>query len=209
MSYSDQDRTFALAGIYQAASLVQQIARRGLADSEAMSSSIHSLFQIDASSVTEVFGGLQGITHGLRELYRQLSGEVRRDNELTGYLLSLIQLERKLSNQSDRLSRIQEGIQQTKARLIHFPELHSNILASLAEIYAKNISTLQPRIMVSGEPVYLQNPDNVYRIRSLLLAGIRAAMLWRQTGGRRRQVIFNRKRYTEQAKHLLNSIVTD
>jgi high frequency lysogenization protein len=203
MSYSDQDRTLALAGIYQAASLVQQIARRGIADSEAMASSVHSLFQIDTPSVADVFGGIQGVRYGLRQLSKQLGSQVTRDNEITGYLLSLIHLQRKLSRQRDSIQQIRQGILQTKQRLAHFSELHPNILAALAEIYTNHISTLQPRIMVSGEPVYLQNPDNVNRIRSLLLAGIRAAILWWQTGGRRRQVLFNRSRYTEQAIALL------
>jgi high frequency lysogenization protein len=203
MSYSDQDRTLALAGIYQAACLVQQIARRGVADSEAISSSVHSLFQIDAASVVDVFGGVAGVAFGLRQLARQLDGQVRRDNEITGYLLNLVHLQRKLSRDPERMQKIQQGILQSRERLTHFPELHPNILAALADIYVNNISTLQPRIMVSGEPVYLHNPDNINRIRSLLLAGVRSALLWWQTGGRRRQILFNRKRYVEQAKALL------
>lgn len=204
MKYSDLDRTMALGGIYQAASLVQQIAHRGIADTQAMTASINSLFHLNPTSVDEVFAGPDGIKQGLRELNKQLSGEVRRDNELTGYLLSLIQLERKLSNHDKKMQQIKQGIELAQARLTHFPSLHSNILASLAEIYTENISNLQPRIMVKGEPVYLQNPDNINRIRSLLLAGIRAAILWRQTGGRRREFLFARKTYVEQAKRLLN-----
>ena len=203
MNYDVRDRTLAFAGIYQAASLVQQIARRGLVDSAAMEASIHSLFQIDAESVSDVFGGMEGVTLGLRQLYRQLGGENKRDNELTGYLLGLIQLERKLMRQPHRVQELQSGIQATKAKLTHFPELHGNILAALAELYLTNISSMQPRIMVNGEPVYLQNPDNVNKIRSLLLAGIRSAILWRQTGGRRRQLLFNRNVYLSQAKQLL------
>jgi high frequency lysogenization protein len=203
MSYSNQDRTLALAGVYQAVYLVQQIARRGVADSEAIASSVHSLFQIDAPSVGDVFGGVAGVGFGLRQLTRQLGGEVRRDNEITGYLLNLVHLQRKLARDPGRMEKIQHGILQTKERLAHFPPLHTNILAALADIYVNNISNLQPRIMVSGEPVYLHNPDNINRIRALLLAGIRAAMLWWQTGGRRRQILFNRNRYVEQAKTLL------
>lgn len=206
MKYSDLDRTIALGGIYQAVSLVQQIAQRGIADSDAMAGSINSLFQLNPVGVAEVFGEPDGVKQGLRILYKQLSGEVQRDNELTGYLLSLIQLERKLSKDDNKMQLIKQGIEQTQARLIHFSTLHSNILASLAEIYTQNISNLQPRIMVKGEPVYLQNPDNINRIRSLLLAGIRAAILWRQTGGRRRTFLFARKTYVEQAKRLLNQL---
>ena len=206
MNYQDGDRTIALSGIYQAASLVQQVARRGLASTDSITANIHSLFQLDANSVADVYGGVDGIAPGLRLTHRQLSGAEARDDELTRYLLGLIQLERKLSNHRDRLEKIRSGITETAARLIHFPATHSNILGALADIYAENISTLKPRIMVSGEPVYLQNNDNVNRIRALLLSGVRAAMLWRQTGGRRRQLLFSRKSYIESCKGLLDKL---
>ncbi|MCG7951608.1 MAG: high frequency lysogenization protein HflD [Candidatus Thiodiazotropha endolucinida] len=209
MQYRDSDRAIALSGIYQAANLVQQVARRGLVDADSIAANIHSLFQIDAESVQDVYGGLEGITHGLRLTYRQLSGEEARDDELTRYLLGLIQLERKLSRHLDRLERIKHGITTIAQRLAHFPATHSNILGALAEIYADNISQLSPRIMVSGEPVYLQNNDNVNKIRALLLSGIRAATLWRQTGGRRRQLLFVRKRYIQACRELLDDLHQD
>ncbi|MCU7812011.1 MAG: high frequency lysogenization protein HflD [Candidatus Thiodiazotropha sp. (ex Notomyrtea botanica)] len=206
MKYNDNDRAIALAGLFQACHLAQQVAHKGMADAQALTGNIHSLFQVDTAQVLDVFGSLQNLTPGLRLAHRQLSGSEPRDNELTRYLLSLVQLERKLIGDAERLESISEGIKNTAARLPHFPQTHSNILASLADIYAENISTLQPRIMVSGEHVYLQNPDNVNRIRALLLAGIRAAMLWRQMGGRRRQLLFNRKRVVTTLHGLLDSL---
>ncbi|MGD8912648.1 MAG: high frequency lysogenization protein HflD [Candidatus Thiodiazotropha sp.] len=206
MKYRDCDRAIALSGIYQAASLVQQVARRGLVNADSIAANIHSLFQIDAKSVADVYGGLEGIAPGLRLTYRQLGGIEARDDELTRYLLGLVQLERKLSSHLDRLERIKGSITSITQRLNYFPATHSNILGALAEIYADNISQLSPRIMVSGEPVYLQNSDNVNKIRALLLSGIRAATLWRQTGGKRRHLLFVRKRYTEACKQLLDGL---
>ncbi|PVV15446.1 MAG: lysogenization regulator HflD [gamma proteobacterium symbiont of Ctena orbiculata] len=206
MKYRDSDRAIALSGIYQAASLVQQVARRGLVNADSIAANIQSLFKIDADSVADVYGGVDGVAPGLRLAYRQLSGEETRDNELTRYLLALVQLERKLNNHLERLERIKEGINTIAARLPHFPATHSNILGALAEIYAENISQLSPRIMVSGEPVYLQNNDNVDKIRALLLSGIRAATLWRQTGGRRRELLFVRRRYTNACRQLLDDL---
>ncbi|MCU7844930.1 MAG: high frequency lysogenization protein HflD [Candidatus Thiodiazotropha sp. (ex Monitilora ramsayi)] len=206
MKYSDNDRATALAGLFQACHLAQQVAHKGLADAQALSANIHSLFQIETQQTLDAFGTLQNLAPGLRLAHRQLSGNEPRDNELTRYLLGLVQLERKLKADGTRLERIRQGIENTTAKLTHFPETHSNILASLAEIYAENISTLQPRIMVSGEPVYLQNADNVNRIRALLLSGIRAAMLWRQTGGRRRQLLFNRKPVIAALERLLDTL---
>ncbi|MET0091074.1 MAG: DUF489 family protein, partial [Candidatus Thiodiazotropha sp.] len=41
MKYQDSDRAMALAGIYQAASLVQQVARRGMPHSDSFAANIH------------------------------------------------------------------------------------------------------------------------------------------------------------------------
>ncbi len=206
MKYTDEEQAIALAGLFQACHLVQQVARKGLTEPGALNASLHSLFQIDTERVVDAFGGLAQIAPGLRLAFRQLSGAEPRDNELTRYLLSVVQLERKLSHHPERLQRISRGMRTTGERLTHFPQTHSNILAALADIYAENLSTLQPRIMISGDPVYLQNPDHVNRIRALLLSAIRAAMLWRQIGGRRRQLLFSRRRVVNALKRLLDRL---
>jgi high frequency lysogenization protein len=204
--HSEQDRTLALAGICQAARLAQQIGRRGMADTGAMATCIHSLFQRDAESVEAVYGGLAGLASGLQQLYAQLEGSSGRDLELTRHLIALIQLERRLSANPEMLEQIARGLSSATERLEHFPMLHNNILAQLADLYSTTISTLQPRIIVRGEALHLQNPDNQHKIRALLLAGIRSARLWRQVGGRRRQLLLHRRRIMEQSRLLLQRI---
>lgn len=206
MSYSDQDRMIALAGIYQAAWCAQGIGRRGMADSEAMATCIRSIFRTEAEDVPAVFDSAKGIAPGLRQFVNQLEGGKRRDIDLTRNVIALLQLERKLADGNTMLSQIAEGIESTRARLEHFHLLHSNILARLADIYSRTISTLQPRVMVRGEVLHLQNPDNVSKIRALLLAGIRAARLWHQVGGRRRHILLRRRRMLETARAMLNEI---
>lgn len=201
---SDRARCIALAGVFQAAHLAAQIAEQGMADTRAMEASIHSLFKIDADSVEDVYAGLEGIDTGLRLIQRQL-GEKRADNiRVTQYVITLLHLERKLSRNPTIQAQIREGIELASGRTEHFHQLHTNIIAQLADIYSNSISNLQPRIMVQGDPLHLQNSENVNRIRALLLAGIRAAMLWRQCGGNRWQIILKRKRLAEQARRLLH-----
>lgn len=203
---TDNERLIALAGIYQAAYLTQQVARRGMADTEALEASIYSLFQTDAESVAAVYGGPEGVASGLQHLCNQLASLNQKDIEITRYVLSLIQLERKLSNNREMLQHIGDGIKTVSGRLDHFSMLHENIMTQLANLYAETISTLQPRIMVNGEPAHLENSDNTNKIRALLLSGIRAAMLWRQCGGTRLQVLLGRRRLLRQAHELLDSI---
>ncbi len=203
---SDRERCIALAGVFQAADMAAKIAEQGIVDTRSMEASIHSLFKIDAESVEQVYGGLQGVESGLRLIQQQL-GEKRTDNVLvTQYVIALLHLERKLIKNSAMQQQIQQGIRLAERRVEHFHLLHPNIIAQLADIYTQSISTLKPRIMVKGDPLHLQNPDNVNRIRSLLLAGIRSAMLWRQCGGGRWQVLLGRKKIAEQSRRLLHII---
>jgi high frequency lysogenization protein len=73
----------------------------------------------------------------------------------------------------------------------------------LASVYTDTISTLQPRIMVKGEESVLRNVDSQNMIRALLLAGMRATVLWKQCGGSRIRLIFQRRRILETCRLLL------
>jgi high frequency lysogenization protein len=203
LEHNHRDRCIALAALFQATHLVARIARHGSPDPAATEASIYSLFQIDSDSTETIYGGIQGLTVGLKRLQSHLTGKVNNDVETSRYVIALLHLERKLMKQKDMVNKIGKGIELATQRLDHFPMLHENILAQLADIYAETISTLQPRIMVQGEPLHLQNQDNINMIRALLLAGIRAALLWRQCGGSRRQLLFGRKKIAATVEQLL------
>jgi len=203
MAYTDQDKLMALAGIYQAALCVQQIARHGRVDTEAMEPCVYSLFQTDADSVPDIFGAPGSLSLGVTGLMRQLTGKEPRELELTRYAVALLRLERVLSGRNEVVDAIGSGIEEAQAMLEHFAMLHPNLLAHLADVYSRTISHLQPRIMVQGDPRFLQIPDNQNRIRALLLAGIRSAWLWRQVGGSRWNILFGRKRLLAAARDYL------
>ena len=201
--HSESDRTLALAGVYQGAALAQQIGRKGLCDSQAMEASIYSLFQIDADDVPSVYGKAGAVATGARQIVAQITGQPERDMELTRYVVSLMRHERNLANRRDMLAEIGSRISGAAAARGDLPLLDREVLAGLAGIYADTISKLEPRIIVRGNPLYLQNPENQDRVRSLLLAGIRSAMLWRQTGGSRRQMLLGRRKLLDAARAYL------
>ena len=60
--------------------------------------------------------------------------------------------------------------------------------------------------MVHGAQIHLAKPDNANRIRALLLAGIRAARLWRQSGGSRLRLLLRRKLLLQEARRTLASL---
>lgn len=191
----------AFAGICQAAFLVQKVARDGNCDEASLRESLSSVLVTDPKQPLEVFGSHLAIRDGYRALVEQLGADGSQKNaELTRYVVSLIALERKLAKRKDILNMLGERIGQIGRQQQHFDLLDEQILANMASIYSDLISPIGPRIQVAGTPLFLQQPLVQHKVRALLLAGIRAAVLWRQLGGSRTQIIFARKKMVELAK---------
>lgn len=205
MSRSLHDRTLALAGLCQAASLVQQVAHNGTCDNTALETCLRSLFATNADTTLDVYGGeLNDLRPGLDTLSTVLAQQSRpEDVEILRYVLNLIHLESKLRRRSDMLDVIASRIDQARHTASHFGYTHSNLIGNLASIYGDTISTFRLRIQVSGNPQILQREENAAKVRALLLAGIRSAVLWRQSGGHRWQLIFARKKVIGHARELL------
>lgn len=204
MAHDNQERVTALAGVYQAIACVVRISRTGSADTTAMEPCIYSILQTDAPTVNDVYGPPGALANGARQIIAQLTGRPERDLELTRYVVTVLKLERTLARRPKMLASIGSGIEAAEQKREHFALLHPNLLAHLAEIYSDSISHLQPRILVRGESLHLQNPDNQNRIRALLLAAIRSAMLWRQVGGTRLQLLFGHKSILQEARRYLD-----
>lgn len=194
MKYSTQDQAAALAGVFQAATLVDQLARTGQWSEEALLPSIHSIFVTSPNNVAEVYDGFDRLAMGKKTLAAVIS----RDNsavsgDVIRYGLAMIHLEKKLSRNKKMLNTIGERLGKTREQVNHFGLLHDNVISSLASIYLDTLSTFKTRITVAGDTRYLQNQTNANRIRAILLAGIRSATLWRQCGGSRWHLFISRK----------------
>lgn len=200
------NQAIALAGIAQAAALAQQLATTGRADEDALEASITSILKVDSDNVLDVYNGLPGVKLGITELASQLTGHRIANPEQARYAASLVFLERQLRNRPEMLRTISAGIDKATGQTEHFGLLHENVLASLGDLYHSTISTLKPRIMVNGQEEYLSNPAIVNKIRSILLSGIRSAMLWRQCGGSRWRFILFRKKLQDELERLLKQL---
>ncbi|MDE2270518.1 MAG: high frequency lysogenization protein HflD [Xanthomonadaceae bacterium] len=198
-------RVLALAGVFQALSLVRELAHHGDCDTEAMQASLASVFKLESDSAADVFGGNQGVRLGLRVLVEQVEGN-DRDLPLFHMLVNVMKLERDLARHPDVNRRLGEGLAGMERQLQHFPVTHPTIIARLADLYSADLSGLKPRVTVVGNPLYLQQPVQARRVRALLLAAIRAAVLWRQLGGRRRHLLFRPKREVMIARGMLTGV---
>ena len=172
-----------------------------------MSTSTVSILVVDDEPDLRTLYELTLLREGYRAIVEQLGNSSTPKNaELTRYVVSLVALERKLAGRRDVLNMLGERINQVKRQLHHFELLDEPVLANLASIYSELISPIGPRIQVAGTPLYLQQPLVQHKVRALLLAGIRATVLWRQVGGRRRHILFARRKMVEAARHTLNHL---
>jgi len=199
------DITLALAGICQSARLVQQLAHEGNCAKEEMTVSLRSLLEMNPASTLAVYGNNEGnLKMGLETLMGVLNANRQGlGAELTRYVLSLMVLERKLHAKKASMDQLGQRIDQLDRQLAHFDLESEQMLSSLAAIYVDIVSPVGPRIQVVGSPAILQNTQIQAKVRAVLLAGIRATVLWQQVGGGRLQLMFSRNRLFEQAKSIL------
>ncbi|MBD9676230.1 high frequency lysogenization protein HflD [Pseudomonas sp. PDM18] len=199
------DQIIALSGIFEAASLVDRLARTGQIPEAPLGCMLGSLLVRDPKTTLDVYGG---DTANLREGFRALVSALERDpnslqREPLRYALSLIGLERQLNKRPDMLDIMGTRLDQVQQQVQHFGLVHENVIASCAGLYQDTLSTFRQRIQVHGDMRHLQINANAARIRALLLAGIRSARLWRQLGGNRWQMLFSRKKMLNELRPLL------
>jgi len=205
-----QYRTVALAGVFRSAFLVDKLSHGKSVNESDITSCVNSIFCTSPDSPLDVTGSVDQLKDGLGCIVDQFGAETKNRNmDIARYVVSMLFLERRLSKNTSILDKLSTGVELASRQAEHFSPHHENVIANLADLYTKTISTLGPKIMVNGEEQYLSNPQTTNLVRTLLLAGIRNAVLWQQIGARRWHILFSRNRYVNEANDLLNSIKED
>jgi high frequency lysogenization protein len=199
VSSREKEQSIALSAVFQAAELVATLAKTGTVDNAALQPMIDSILLVNASSTEDIYGGRWDYQSNLslgRNVAKKALGKERSsvNPDTLRYALSLVHLENKLAKTPQMLSTIGQKIAQIEQKKAHYDSvLHENIIASISGMYQDTLSTLPFRIQVQGDSRFLQQPHIANQVRSILMSGIRAAMLWRQLGGKRWHLIFKRK----------------
>jgi high frequency lysogenization protein len=203
------ESNIALAALCQAAALVKQIARGNEFEHHVLMTSLNSITITNSESTEQVFGDTSQLALGYQTLLAQLSGQsTNKDVEITRYIANLLSIERKLSSSNKSMAALGERISNVQRQQLHLDLTDNQMLSNLASIYTDVVSPVARKIQVAGDPEMLQRPDNQHRVRAILLAGIRAAVLWRQLGGKRRHILFSRQQILDSAEHTLKNIST-
>lgn len=199
-----KDRTLALAGLFQATELVRQAANHGTWSGYAASSSLNSLFQMEADSTADIYGGVVKVRLGTETMIAVLQGDNRYTDTLR-YAVGLLQLEKKFRRASALQEKVGSRLQEISldGQELEQHEREDIQAHDISILYSETISHMSPRIVVNGKPQYLKSERTIEWIRTLLLAGLRSAILWNQMGGGRFELMFGRKKIMREAESLL------
>ncbi|MBA3582185.1 MAG: high frequency lysogenization protein HflD [Gammaproteobacteria bacterium] len=194
-----QHQVLALAGLYQACDEVRRVAYSGKVRAPILTTAVDSIFALDAEKFDDIYGGHWPLKSGFKLLHQQLDQEQTATEtlEILPYINVLQVLSKRLLSSNTTWEGLRKDLETIKNRLTTTEATHPDIIAALADSYQKWISPLGPRVLVNGERAYLSKPENTHLIRCLLLAALRSAVLWRQSGGNRLAFVLYRKQYIE------------
>ncbi|MZR61698.1 high frequency lysogenization protein HflD [Alcanivorax sp. DP30] len=191
----EQQQVLALAAVFQAAQLADDIALRGDCAPHALRALIEGVMALDADSFDSIYPQPELLREGMSllelSLNRSSGGASLRP---LNYGLALLHLAAKLAKNPDTTNILRHRLMALNGQQAHFSDVADDAFCHrLASIYVDTLGTFRFRIQVKGEPAHLQDDDKAARIRALFLAGVRAAFLWQQLGGKRWHLLFKRK----------------
>lgn len=194
----------ALGGLFQATALVHQVAAMGYGEPDKVNTCLASVLNLNPQQLDDVYGKPAALQKGLEFLCAMLNGRAPHTEPLR-IAIAILQLERRFRRQPQR----QQGLGRELDLLVQTGGMRDNpsaneTIAQLADTWVQYLGNIEPRIMVNGNPRHLKNPDNQSLIRALLLSALRSAVLWRQMGGSRWRLLWQRKAYIQAARSLLN-----
>ena len=194
MTKSDE-RALALAGCLQACYLVVGVARSGLVGQDSLQGTLESIFVTNPEKTIDVYAGGNGVRTGLRlcmEIFADF--DFSTHGETLRSALAVINLEKKVARTPELLRSVGAGISaiEQHRNLNALGATEDDVVERLSTLYEETLGKVEPRIRVLGQQKHLQNRANTARIRALLLAALRSAVLWRQLDGHLTQFIFGR-----------------
>jgi len=189
-----RDEVIALAAILQSCWLIDQLSKTGVVPLEESNPLVHSLFCFSPQTAEEIYGSTVHLKRGLKILDAMLEQfTLGTYSDTVRYALSVMHLQRKLQGDPAMLSTIRKRLEHISFKFQHFTDDSSEVAASVAGLYQDTISNFNFRVQVTGSVRYLSDDKVANQVRSLLFSGIRATMLWRQMGGSRWRLLFQRR----------------
>lgn len=200
-----RSESIALAALFQCCTQINRIAHTGYCDEQAVSTVFRALLVTDPNTIDDIYK-ISELKTGFRGLIEGFSAEGITDNsanELVKLAMQVISLTDRIVRNTSLYNRLSNEIDKLKDQIEkacpNFLEGKTSVVLSkenvekFAQLYQSLISPNFSKLLIFGEERFLSSTENQNRIRALLLAGIRAVVLWNQVGGKKLYLMFRRK----------------
>ena len=201
-----KDQVLALTALIQAATLASELALTGVCDHVAAQMLIDAVYVVNTPSTEQLYPASQ-LTGGLKTfitLFDTRHTLKPAHQSLARYIVKLNALAKKLTRNPTLLAALSVRLKQAGMQHDFFVGDVDRHALALSELYLWLAAELKIDFKLMGQAQYLQDSERVNRIRALLLAGVRAAVLWQQLGGNAWRLWWRRKTYLSTSKQLLS-----
>ena len=196
ISTREQGQAIAIAAVTQSVEVAFDLARSLRLPESTLSCLTESLFQISAETPLSIYSAGDRLELGIRRCGERLEAPLRQEESFLATSMQIAYLAKELTKDPSTQHRLRAAIEAIDIRRTKedSAELAQTVAQqALAELYQTHISPLGPKIILRGEPHLLQRPEIAAKIRTALLAGVRAMVLWRQMGGKSWHLVLRRK----------------
>lgn len=204
MSTEYINKTIALSGIHQALLQVQNIAWENQFNESDIDICFSSIFQRDPDTYMDVYGSATNLRSGLQALKSSFTNKHDKQAlERARYMVNLLVLSKNIKNNKQLGQQIGTTLSLLDEAANDIEQQRDYIIERLAQLYQNAISPLTPRVIVYGEPTFLQLEKNAATIRAMLFTGLRACLLWYQAGGNQINLLLGKSKYLKTIDQLL------
>ena len=215
-----EHQNIALCAVAQCAALVHELAIGKEIRQSQLASAINPLLILNPESVEQVYPNLESLTLGFSTLQSILgSNRVKQNSQIRRYITEILILRKSLSKNMIMQSVVRAGLsnlEPIRPSLIDCMQTNQQEIneqnytfEEISSLYRKTLSTLKHRIKVAGKVQFLKNEIVSNKIRGLLFAGVRSAVLWHQLNGRYWRLFIYNKRISNTVSDIHQKITTE
>ena len=215
-----ENQNIALSAVAQCAALVHELAIGGTIKQNQLASALNPLLILNPESVDQVYPNLKNLSLGFSTIQNILgSNSINQSPQIRRYMTEMLMLRKSLSKNMRMQSVVRVGLgdlkpisselvdtQQTDQQEIDKQE---ETFEEISSLYKKTLSTLKHRIRVAGKVQILKNEIVSNKIRGLIFAGVRSAVLWHQLNGRYWRLFVYNKRIKNTVSNIHYKIITE
>ena len=215
-----EHQNIALCAVAQCAALVHELAIGKEIRQSQLASAINPLLILNPESVEQVYPNLESLTLGFSTLQSILgSNRLKQNSQIRRYITEILILRKTLSKNMIMQSVVRAGLsnlEPIRPSLIDCMQTNQQEIneqnytfEEISSLYRKTLSTLKHRIKVAGKVQFLKNEIVSNKIRGLLFAGVRSAVLWHQLDGRYWRLFIYNKRISNTVSDIHQKITTE